>query len=122
MLAAEEMPDDNAELANIRVEFDSLSPDSPAGCPVPFAKVLAYLADEVPDGEALTTDDVIFVRTARVVTTDYWVWRFREPGPNGDDAYATVSRSGKAVTVGYGANYYGLTPEQFVVGDYHRVF
>jgi hypothetical protein len=116
------MPDDNADLANVRVEFPRLTPDGPDACPVPVADLLAYLADEVPDGDSLTRGDLTFVRTARVADAEYWVWRFREPGPRGEDAFATVSRSGRQVTLGYGTDYYGLSPEQFVLGDYHQVF
>ena len=116
------MPDDNADLARVSVEFERLTPDSPSGCPVPPQDLLDYLADEVPDGELLTAADLTFVRTAKVADADYWVWRFREPGPDGKDAYATVSASAGEVITGYEANYYGLTPEQFVLGDYHQVF
>ena len=119
VLAPEDMPDDNADLARVSVEFERLTPDSPSGCPVPLEDLLDYLADEVPDGESLTADELTFVRTAKVADADYWVWRFREPGPM---ASATVSTSAGEVVTGYEANYYGLTPEQFVLGDYHQVF
>jgi len=122
MLTAEELPDDNADLANVQVEFDRLAPDSPDACPVPLKGLLVYLANEVPNGEALTADDLTFARTARVEGTDYWVWRFREPGPGGDNAYATMCRAGQQVTLGYEVDYYGLSPEQFILGDYHQVF
>jgi hypothetical protein len=122
VLTASEMPDDNADLAQVRVEFERLAPDSPAACPVGVDELLAYLTDEVPHGESLSADDLAFVRTARVEESEYWLWRFREPGVSGDDAYASVSRSGQAVTLGYEANYYALTPEQFILGDYHQVF
>jgi hypothetical protein len=122
VLTADEMPDDNADLANVEVDFPRLDPDSPAACPVPLTDLLVYLAGEVPDGDSLAATDLTFVRTARVAEAEYWVWRFREPGPQGDDAFATVSRSGQQETLGYEANYYGLSAEQFVLGDYHQVF
>lgn len=116
------MPDDNADLANVEVDFPRLTPDSADGCPVPMAELLAYLTDEVPDGDSLTPGDLTFVRTARVEDAEYWIWRFREPGPQGENAFAIVSRSGQQVILGYEINYYGLSPEQFVLGDYHQVF
>lgn len=38
-------------------------------------------------------------------------------------AYATVAVEPDGTqTVDYETDYYGLTPEQFILGDYHRVF
>lgn len=122
MLTFDEMPDDNADLANVTVELPRLVPDGPQTCSVPITELLEYLALEVPDGDALTAEDLTFVRTARVGDADYWLWRFQEPGPDGEPAYATVSRIGDQVTLGYGTDYYGLSPEQYMLGDYHQVF
>ena len=114
VLSAEEMPDDNARLASIEVEFSSLEPDSADSCPTGMKAILDYLAIEVPDGGSLNPSDLTFVRTARVEETSYWIWRFTEP--DGHAAYATcsVSRDGKHA-VGYETDYYGLTPEQFIL-------
>lgn len=116
------MPEDNADLAKVDVEFERLVPDNSEGCPAPMTRLLSYLADEVPGGEDLGPEDLSFVRTARVEDHDYWLWRFREPGPDGDDAYLTVSRVRGQVAVGYEANFYRLTPEQYLLGDYHHAF
>ncbi|MFW2336061.1 hypothetical protein [Ilumatobacter sp.] len=114
------MPDDNAQLASVQVEFPRLEPDSVDGCPVSSDELLRYLADEVPDGESIVADDLIFLRTAQVDQTRYWIWSFNEP--DGDRAYATVSAGPAGTTIGYEADYYALSPEQFIVGDYHSVF
>ena len=88
---------------------------------VALPDVLSYLADEVPDGHRLTADDLHFVRTADVEGTRYWIWRFDEP-EGGEPAYVTVSvEEGGPHAIGYEADYYGLTPEQFILGDYHGV-
>lgn len=116
------MPDNNAALAGVAVQFERLTPDSPDECPVEVPQLLAYLAREVPEGDSLTTADLAFDRTARVTGAEYWVWQFREPGTQGDDAFATVSRSGGRVTLGYETNYYRLSAEQFILGDFHQVF
>lgn len=121
MLTFDEMPDDNADLANVEARFPRLPEDSPASCPVPMEDVLEYLAIEVPDGAKLTAGDMAFRRTARVADTDYWVWSLNEP--DGQPAYVTVSVDDSGTeTIGYEADYYGLSPEQFVLGDYHQVF
>lgn len=74
----------------------------------------------MPDGESLAAEDLTFLRTALVDQTRYWIWSFDEP--DGDRAYATVSAGPEGVSVGYETDYYGLTPEQFILGDYHDVF
>lgn len=94
-VGAEDVPADNADLARLTVESDRLTPDSVTACPVPVEDLLEYLADEVPDGESLTNADLTFLRTARLSGTDYWVWRFAEPGTKGGSAYATVSKGGQ---------------------------
>lgn len=120
VLSAEEVPEDNAELASVDVDFARLPDDSAASCPVPISEVLRYLADEVP--AALSEADLTFRRTAVVEGTRYWVWSFTEPD-GGSAAYVTVSMSpAGATTLGYEDDYYGLSPEQYVLGDYHNVF
>ncbi len=122
MLPADEMPDDNVLLAGVAIDFPRLKPDTAVACPVSFAEVLAYLAREVPQGGALSERDLTFLRTARVADCDYWVWSFREPGALGAEAFATVCLSeGGDVCLGYEANTYDLSPEQFLLGDYHGV-
>ena len=121
VLPAEEMPDDNADLAVVAVDFERLADDDPTSCPVSLGELLEYLAMEVPDGEALTESSLRFLRTAEVGGTQYWIWSFEEP--EGAKAYATVSVSPEgSATLGYDADYYGLSPEQFILGDYHQVF
>jgi hypothetical protein len=115
------MPDDNADLAAVTVDFDRLSDDTATSCPVSVDELLEYLAMEVPDGGSLEESNLTFLRTADVEGTQYWIWSFAEP--EGDRAYATVSVSpDRSTTVGYDADYYGLSPEQFILGDYHEVF
>lgn len=122
VLSSDEMPEDNADLASIPIDFPRLAEDSPSGCPVPLTKLLAYLGSEVPGGDRLSASDLVFARTALVSETRYWIWRFNEPD-GGDPAYVTVSvQLGVAATLGYGNNCYNLSPEQFILGDYHQVF
>ena len=121
MLSAEEMPDDNADLAVVAVEFERLADDTAASRPVSRGELLDYLSVEVPDGEALEGSSLKFLRTAEVGGTQYWIWSFEEP--EGAKAYATVSVTPEgSATLGYDADYYGLSPEQFILGDYHQVF
>lgn len=52
----------------------------------------------------------------------YWIERFHEPD-GGASAYATVSVDANgSATLGYETDYYGLPPEQYVLGEHHQVF
>ncbi|HWJ63653.1 MAG TPA: hypothetical protein VNS19_16890 [Acidimicrobiales bacterium] len=122
MIRADEMPDDNADLVHVAIDFPRLPDDTAASCRVPLHEILDHLADEVPDGDELTAGDLEFLRTADVEGTGYWIWRFDEPGDDGEPAYLTVADDGTTTTVGYETDYYGLSPEQFILGDHHQVF
>jgi hypothetical protein len=117
----DELPEDNCELAKIAVSFRRLRADSPRSCPVSIGAILEYLSLEVPHGDLLTEEDLSFIRTAEVKGTQYWIWSFHEPG--GGDAFATVRREPDGANViGFDTNYYQLSPEQFILGSYYRVF
>src|SRR5439155_21696363 len=106
----------------VDVDFQRMVDDSPASCPATLDEVLWYLADEAPGGDQLSAADLAFLRTAQVADARYWIWRFFEPD-RGDVAYVTVAQKPSGlVCVGYDSNFYGLTPEQFMLGDYHNVF
>jgi len=121
VIAADEMPDDNADLAGLEVDFDRLEPDTAESCPLAEEGILEYLSDEVPGG-SLSLEDLRFLRTAQVGANRCWIWSFSDP-TDGSPAYLTVSLSPDGqTTVGYEENYYNLTPEQFMLGDYHMVF
>lgn len=122
LVRADDLPADNADLAKVQIDFPRLSDDSPVSSPVPVDDILQYLADEAPGGEMLTAADLVFLRTAQVEATRYWIWRFVEPD-GGEPAYVTVSESADGSGgVGYDANSYGLSPEQFILGDYRDAF
>jgi len=121
MIPYEQMPEDNADLARMEVSFPYLEENSAKSCPVAVDEILEYLAVEAVDGDVLGAEDLQFVRTARVAECDYWIWRFAES--DGSAAYVMVSRRPTGQTcVSYDTDYYGLSPEQFMLGDYHGVF
>lgn len=118
MLNFEDLPDDNAELAGLSVSFPTLKDNSFTSCPVSLKEIAAYVARE--SGEVVNAEQLKFVRTARVADHDYWLWTLTES--DGQRAYVSVSRAGPAVQVGYSPDTYGLTAEQFMLGDYYDVF
>jgi hypothetical protein len=121
MLPSDRMPEDNADLARTVVSFPYLPQNLAETCPVLMDEILDYLALEAPDGDVLEAEDLQFLRTARVVEYDYWIWRFTES--DGSEAYVAVSRRSDGQTcVVYDTNYYGLSAEQFMLGNYHGVF
>jgi hypothetical protein len=121
MLTFEEMPEDNADLARVVVDFPRLEPDTADSCPVPMAEVLGYLRLESPDGDSLRTASLEFLRTALVSDCRFWIWSFHES--DGAQCFVTASVAADGTSsVGYDPNIYGLTPEQFILGDFHEVF
>jgi hypothetical protein len=121
MIPYDRMPEDNSELAKIDVDFPRLDPDTAESCPTPLEDVLAYLRMESADGDAVDASQLTFRRTAQVADRRYWTWSLRES--EGADCYVTVSVGPDGDDcIGYEENYYGLTPEQFMLGDYHQVF
>jgi hypothetical protein len=121
MPAYEDLPEDNAELAQLVIEFSRLADDTPASCPVSMKEILDYLHLESPDGDEVEEKDLVFLRTAQVAEKAYWIWKFTES--DGVQCYVTVSVTSQSETcIGYEQNTYGLTPEQYVLGDYYNAF
>ena len=112
-MTADQMPDDNAKLANIPVQLPEV-PLSGIAAPESFVSdIREYLEieDYEPDGK------LQFLRTADVDGTLYYIWKFQSAG---DDCYATVSISDGSDCIGCNENHWGLTPEQFIMADYHN--
>jgi len=109
------------DLAKIDASFPRLADDSEQSSPVSMEEIVGYLRLESPDFEAVTRDQVSFLRTANVHGHKYWIWSFIER--DGDKCFVTVSVDEEGVTyLGYDSNYEGLTPEQYMLGDYLHVF
>lgn len=121
MISFDQMPEDNAELAHMEIEFPQLQHNTSESCPISLDEIVEYLRAESLDGDSVTTDQLQFLRTALVADYRYWIWSFRES--DNMDCYVTVSISSDGITcTGYEVNYYNLTPEQFMLGDFHQVF
>jgi len=117
MIGYKDLPDDNADIAKIEIDFPRLIEDSETSCPCAMKDIVDYLDRE---GEAVKAGDLEFIRTARVEDHSYWVWRFRDESD--EKCYVVVSYEPTGHhRIGYDSNFYGLTPEQFILGDYHRV-
>ena len=121
MIPYEEMPDDNAKLVDLMIDFPALQPNTAESCPVPLSDIIDYLRDESPDGETIQATQLYFLRTAQVAEKRYWIWSFQESDGSACYVTAAVSPDG-STSIGYEENYYGLSPEQFILGDYHNVF
>jgi hypothetical protein len=121
MIPCEDMPEDNQDLANTDVSFPYLRDNSPASCPVKIEKILEYLELEGESVEFIKKEGLKFIRTAQVAKEKYCIWEFFDS--ENKKCYVTVSKSrwGRPC-ISYDEDYYGLTPEQFILGDYHNVF
>jgi len=121
MILYADMPEDNRDLVKLEVSFPYLPNNTATSCPVPMDDILDYLAVESADVTRPRAEDLKFVRTAQVAEEQYWVWQFTES--DGAKCYVTVSVSPEGTAcIGYNADYHGLTPEQYMLGDYHNVF
>ncbi len=121
MIALEDMPADNADLARIEIDFARLEPDTPELCPRSMADIQEYLALEDGDLDAVGTRELKFLRTALVEKTRYWIWDYHES--DGTHCYVTVSLKPDGGNIlGMDGDWHGLTPEQFILGDHHQVF
>ncbi|MGD2206742.1 MAG: hypothetical protein PVH17_08180 [Anaerolineae bacterium] len=94
-----------------------LTPNSAESCPVPMADVLAFLQRETISGESLRVSDLEFVRTARVVDYQYWLWRFFDEGEIECFVHASVGPDGQG-EIGYDDNFLDYTPEEYIFSDY----
>jgi hypothetical protein len=125
MITYDELPDDNTELAKIEIDFPYLKDNTPASCPSLMTEILEYLSMECSSGDNIKEKDLIFLRTAKVKKAKFWIWKFFDK--DGVECYVTVSSQKrllflKSISIGYDENYYGLTPEQFILGDFYGVF
>jgi len=121
MIPLEDMPEDNEDLAKRPVTFPVLEPNTAQSCPVPMKEILSYLRMESPDGASIKVAQLKFLRTALVGSHRYWIWSFQES--DGADCFVTVSLPpDEGACIGYEENFYALTPEQFMLGDFHQVF
>ena len=115
MLSYEQMPGNNAALAKIPVDFPHVPLDEVADPKEIEPYLLDYLKveDYGPD-----SGDLKFLRTALVGKTVYWIWEFVT---GGQKAYATATQDENGDTsVGCDTNDYNLTPEQYILADYHK--
>ena len=107
MIERGQLPKNNADLVKVDVEFPRLQPDTVAACPVSIEEVVEYLRAESPDGEAVHSQQLRFIRTAQVAEQKYWIWSFRES--DGSDCYVTVSVGPDGGScIGYEENYHQL--------------
>jgi len=83
-------------------------------------ELLAYFSRESPDRSAITRERLKFLRTAKVQEREYWIWSYTQS--DNSHAYVTVSKSPGRIDIGYAPDFYRLSPEQFMLGDYHGVF
>ncbi|MGA7711909.1 MAG: hypothetical protein WCA81_08415 [Rhizomicrobium sp.] len=113
-------PATNEELATLQVDFPRLFPDTPEGCPRKMDDIQEYLILEDADTDAVEHRDLKFIRTAMVENTKYWIWEYRES--DGAQCYVTVSQNAERSMLAMDGNWDGLTPEQYILGDYRHMF
>ena len=114
MLTRDEMPEDNADLVSVRVEFRSVSARRVVAPEAIVPDMLDYLAREgFPPDSGLR-----FLRNALVEERAlYLIWEF-ETG--GERAFATAAMRDRQWCLGCGLDHWGLSPEQYILADFHN--
>jgi len=121
MLTYEQMPDTNKDLAKVDISFPFLTPNTVDQCPRDMADIQDYLRIEDADMDKVAKRDLVFIRTAQVAEQRFWIWRYFES--DGQECFVTVSQSPDGSnSLGMDWNTHKLSPEQFMLGDYHQVF
>ena len=113
-----DMPDDNEDIAKFDIAFPLLDEIQTNRHPEFVEPLLEYLHNE---GETIGSCDLHFIKAVQVKDRKYWIWEFRDE--DGDHNYALASEfSNGASWLNYDLNWDKLSPDQFILGDYHQVF
>lgn len=116
MLTYEEMPENNEDLAKIEIDF----PHVPLQKIADPKEIEPYLLDYLEREDFAPDGALKFLRTAQVEEVVCWIWEFYSQG---EKSYATASQDKNGDTgLGCGTDYYKLTPEQYILADYHQCF
>jgi hypothetical protein len=111
------IPDDNAGLAKLNIQLPHVPLDE-VSAP---SEIEPYLIEYLKR-ESFTPDQGIlkFIKIVRIEEVVYWIWRFDS---DGEPCYATATQKPDGTTgVGCAADYWNLTPDQYIFGDFHECF
>lgn len=117
MIPLEEMPDYRPDLKSVAVEFPPLDGVQTGRHPEFVPHILEYLANEFGPFDA---EDLMFLRSAQVAESRYWVWEFEED--DGTRCYAIFSEppsGGSCITADWAEE---MTPAQAILADYHSCY
>jgi hypothetical protein len=106
------------EVRTVGVSLPRLDPDTPDTCPVPLADVQEHVRIESDDG-TVKSFPLTFLRTARIGATEYWIWRFHEPGRG--DGYALVAFWPPKLRITECDDTFDMTPEQYILAAHFEI-
>ncbi|MGI9235256.1 MAG: hypothetical protein ACR2RD_16610 [Woeseiaceae bacterium] len=111
------VPEDNADLAKLDIHLPSVPSEEVSGPAEIEPYLLEYLKRE---GFPPNNGEIDFIKIVRIEGVIYWIWRFDS---DGDSCYATATQKSDGSTgVGCDTDYWDLTPDQYIFGDYHECF
>lgn len=126
MITYDDMPENNEELANIKIDFPHLDEEQNSRNKSFEDELLQYLDME---GENTSKKDLKFLRSGKIIETKliflkdvtlFWIWEFKDDSEN--KCYAEILKKNGQLSYGYKQDFYKLTPEQYILGSYHNVF
>ena len=107
------------EIRTIDVSLPRLDPDSPATCPVPREHIIEHAVTEADDGSGAVLSEPVFVRTAQIGQTQYWLWKFNDPR-RGDGYVVVALWPGGHAKISCDDTF-DMTPEQFLVATHFEL-
>lgn len=117
MISRDDLPADAAQWSGVRIAFEYLAKNCATSCPLSETDVLCYLQAESGDGDKADLARLTFVRTAKVLSDQYWVWRYVET--DGAACYVTFSIRPDGSSVLSLAAPNGLSAEQFLLASHY---
>ena len=107
------------EIRTIGISLPHLDPDSPANCPIPREEIIEHATVESDDGTPTKLSEPVFLRTAKIGETSYWIWKFNDPRRG--DGYIAVGLLPGGRALLWCDDTFDMTPEQFLVAEHFQI-
>ena len=107
------------DVRTIGVSLARLDPDSPDTCPVSREHLFEHATDEADDGTDTRLSGPVFLRTAKIGQTSYWIWRFNDPRRGDGYIVAALWPDGRKLVES--DDTFDMTPEQYLIATHFQI-
>jgi hypothetical protein len=101
----------------VSVTFPRLADDTQDSCPCSPEEILEYVQTESGDLDNASRSRLVFLRTAQVAETRFWLWSYSES--DGDALFVTCRLDSDGIATLGIASGNGLNAEQFLLAEYY---